>query len=443
MANELVASSIRDVNADFYALFSENVYHSRRQDLVDGDWKTSDRYLRATELSDAYEGKASIGFFSRIQTRMLCLDVDYHGRGVDMDKNFSLDARKLATLFGVAPSKLERTRRGFHLFYFLSDWANSTLLSEVVRSALKSASIRAEIKGTSTSPLSVPKRNRLVGGASVAYVYPSSIFLSLCRETKGAKRVRSFRHVGTGETNEALCAMIPYMKFSLGLSDEEAAEAFSASLDEAYSGELRNARRLIRRVSSFKEPVSSRITLRRKTVSVPGVDAAMKELGKSLEFRGKKLETLRKFVECCLSAKESFESVCSTKLGVYYMNARFPYSKKYADIGATPIPSILFQKVNTHYPEYVRSLVSAGFLSLPEGRHYDVARHSCIHYVVGFVEEKIDEIRALADLALSPQKSNYVLNCLSVEGDLTVDIEGWEGYVPEVNINTCGRPLDS
>jgi hypothetical protein len=381
-----------DSTSRFYQLFSRNVFYSKHQAYADGEWVTVNHPLKERDIKAYFDGTSSrkVGFFVCINTRMLCLDIDAHNvPAEEVEAICATKAQRVRALFGIDPSAMERTNHGLHFFYFLTDWVNSQWFTEGVKATLNRAGIDVEVAGTWNVGLSVPRASALFN--VTCEEYPTALLEALFPAWKPHERMGSTIPLifENGNTNASLCYVVPHLK-GKGYTDEQIADTVTSWLDPSYDGELRDIRRLTRRIASFDEhPTRKSVPEGRE--EHPDLDGIMKTVLKKLSRQAlspAKARSLRRIVDTLLWAKDDFEGTCSCPEGLWYDNAIHPFTAYYHRMGATPVPSTLLRGVNTHYAEFVRLLIEIGFLTLPTGRHYDVRRHACIHYVIGFKARK-------------------------------------------------------
>lgn len=414
MATELVGPGKTVPVSIFLNKLLENMYRSKRLSRGTEGWITQEAYLTDSLVNDAFlgDGQPKVGFFSRIQTRLICFDIDAHGPGeghVTVEKKLE----RLMSTIGMAPNALEKTRRGIHCFYLLSDYVNSRLMTDGLKSLFSQILLDVEVRGTWNEGLSFPVGKNLT--VSSLDEIPSTVFTSLFPERiRSSKPRKALIPFTPGNTNDALCQSVPFLRWGLGLSIDETVKRISDDLPPDYNGELLNRRRLAQRVKSFKQ-ISSPVKHREsETLEDEMAKVLMEAEKRHIEVSNRRAVELRKIVDCLLRAKASFEEDCATKEGLLHRNAENCYSSYYSKTGATPVPSSLLQKVNSHYGWYLKLLLEIGFLKLANGRHYDVSKHVCIHYVIGLIEQVKEVVKlAIEALGLIP---TYVLNCLSDNG---------------------------
>ena len=424
MTTKLVFALENKANLKFYDLLKGHIYHSKYIIKKDSYWITRESYLKHKTIKKSYNSELpyKLGFLSCLQTKFFCIDIDAHGINDNVDLICNNILYKINHLFGVEPSKIEKTNRGIHCFYFLEDYINSKYFSINLKNLLKVNNINAEIRGTYNEGISFPIKANLINGEIISDIYPSTIFSSLFIE----KDYSSFNYTGKylmpGESNSFLCKYVPYYKFTKKYSSDKIADILLSSMDPTYNGELLNKNRLLQRINSFKDN-SIKVKYSCIKEDHKSLISILSEVDKRIEkysLSNTKKNTLLSFINLLLQVKDNFNNNCSNNEDLYFYNSKYSFSKFYYKQGATPVPSNLFQSLNSHYNFYLNILKEIKFLTFSNGRHYDVNNHVCIHYLIGFVEKMekevssfIEEIINKIETQQSLNSLNYVLNCLS------------------------------
>ena len=405
----------------FFNIFSENVYHSKYL-IKYNSWITKNSYINQEKILNYYlhGNKTKYGFFSCFQSKMICIDIDAHNvREEDIYKVSFKKMNKLNYLLGVNPSAYELTPRGIHCFYFLTDYINCSNITEQLTELFKFNKFDIEVKGTCSTGMSIPKKENLI--ILDLTKIETSIFTSLFSYTKNIYFNKSLIEIPTivnGTSNDILCKIVPYLKYSCNYETYKIADIIYSKLDKSYGGELLNRTRLLKRIEGFKK--STKIMFKRKVVEHKDIKEVMNLITEKCDLSDRENSSLQLLVNELLKNKDSFNELCSSKENLYYINSKYAFSKFYYDRNATPIPSSFLKKINSHYNKYLKILLDVGFLSFCNGRHYSVQNHSCIYYIIGFTKEVFEYtqsfinslIESINNISIT-QNSNNVLNCLS------------------------------
>lgn len=415
----------------FFNIFSENVYHSKYLIKYDS-WITKSSYINQEKILNYYlhGNKIKYGFFSCFQSKMICIDIDAHNvKDDDIYKISFKKMNKLNYLLGVNPSAYELTDRGIHCFYFLTDYINSSNITEKLTELFKFNKLDIEVKGTCSIGMSIPKKENLV--ILDLTKIETSIFTSLFSYEKYVylnKSISEIPLIVNGTSNDILCKIVPYLKYGCNYETSKIADILYSKLDKAYNGELLNRNRLLKRIEGFKK--STKIIFKRKIIEHKNVREVMNLINEKCDLSDKEKKSLHLIVNELLKNKDSFNELCSSKENLYYMNSKYAFSKFYYDRNATPVPSSFLKKINSHYNKYLKILLETGFMSFCNGRHYSVQGHSCIYYIIGFTKEVLEStqsfinslIESINNLSIT-QNSNNVLNCLSESSNEKENLE--------------------
>ncbi|GHU23455.1 hypothetical protein FACS1894172_08300 [Spirochaetia bacterium] len=370
------------------------------------EWRTIEQPLTASKINRAIEGTVTLGYFLSVCADCFCLDIDDHtGKGggylLSIYENI---CRKVGI-----PSLLCKTPHGMHAFYFLSHPVPEPLLIGQVRRLLRDVPV--EVKPTNAiglriptekgllDPLTLKPLNKLFDEAvNAAMVYhpaevfgmgimPHAIIEGLKERQSKAVKVRTWRKIGkveeeygkygiqAGETNTALCELVPVYR-SAGFTPEETAAEFIALLAQEYDGELRKYRRLLQRIQSFykNEPESRFNALPQKyegglfTEVIAEAIAAL-VIGPTETRQQKSALTMRrrtaqKAVTVIESWRLYLDDVITSKQSLEMWNYLYPYFTKNTSEGFYPISRNIFKKkMHEHYESWLLPfLLEIGYL---------------------------------------------------------------------------------
>ena len=363
-------------------------------------WATAERYLTDAQIDRAIAGRLIVGYYLSVCPRAFCVDIDdHHGKG----EGYLLSVyERVCACFGAPPSVVVRSPCGLHTHYFLQHPVPELLPIERVRARL--TGIPAEVRPTHETGLRVPCEQNLLEPDGLRPllrsfeeavrnapryhpvelfgdgIEPESIRKSLRERKERAISLNAWKQIAqverlygqaagwiqTGETNQALCEIIPVYR-SAGLSVREAAMEFHSLIAPGYRGELLSFKRLIQRITSFYRKVpQTRFTqapaVREQedlfTEYLAGVLAGL--LHAPTETRQQKAALTRKrgtvkkavvFLEGWLAY---LRDVIANKRWLEMWDYLYPYFKKNTKAGYYPIPSTLFRgSMLEHYERWL------------------------------------------------------------------------------------------
>ena len=399
------------------------IYQKQSNDLFSlSGWQTSESYLTDNMIENALTGLAVYGYFLNTCPSCFGIDIDDHtGRG----EGFLLSV--LATVKnrfnGLDPSVLCRSPHGLHAYYFLTYPIAFPVLEERLKSVL--SGVPVEIKPTTRTGIRFPKIGNFINARTFLPVtdefarilddaeryHPAEIFTEISpaeireslKERKGktlrlrelqkiAKIEAGFPCIYDGNTNEALCSLIPVYR-SAGLTADESAQRFFTNLAPVYSGELRSFERLLRRIQSFykNQPERFNRILQNEAQQIDFYSflladkIAGKMTGQTETMYQKKgltqkRNTVRKAVLRLENWKTYIDGIKQNRQMVEYWNYLYPYFKKNTSEGFYPIPRNLWKEIHSHYEiNLLPFLLEVGYLEKsPYG--YSAGNGTCLHY---------------------------------------------------------------
>lgn len=369
------------------------------------EWITVSQRLHAKDIGRAIFGSVNIGFFSAFSAYALCFDIDAHD--VEAERftlSPVLQTRYLEAvrLVGHTPSLLFQTPRGLHAYWLLTQPIPDKVLflSLSDRSAALQR-IYAELKGTSTKALRIPKHNRQLDPETLAPIplnFNGRKFnpVDLLKETpatlrenlrqrqsisRGSRLQRQLENFEAGfcfvagASNETLTKLAAGY-FARGLSFAEAVERLRVKLfADGYHGELLNTRRLSQRVASTyrnlkRQPVAPNI---KSSLSFSDLEL-IETLTAKHPFARQRTKAVRRFLENLfywlawhdMIWKDSQQDV--TLLSWLYHGYRTQRR-----LGRYPIPARLIEKWNHRGYEIFAWLIAEKVIIDPKTKFYFVS----------------------------------------------------------------------
>lgn len=399
---------------------SRYIYQKEETDLFTAPgWQTAERYLTDNMIENALTGLAVYGYFLNSCPSCFGIDIDDHTARGDGYLLSVLDTVK-NRFNNLDPSVICRSPHGLHAYYFLAYPIPFTVLEERLKTIL--AGVPVEIKPTTRTGIRFPRIGKFIYPNTLLPVttdfeqmldeaeryHPAELFTEInpeeiresLKERKGktlrlrelqkiAKIEAGFPCIFDGNTNDALCNLIPVYR-SAGLTAEESASRFYANLAPVYAGELRCFERLLRRIQSFykNQPETFKRTETKQIdfYSLLLADTiANKVTGQTETMYQKKgltqkRNTVRKAVLRLENWKNYIDGVKADRQMVEYWNYLYPYFKKNTAEGFYPIPQGIFLQIHTHYEWWLLPfLLDVGYLEKsPYG--YSAGNGTCLHY---------------------------------------------------------------
>lgn len=402
---------------------SRYIYQKQENDLFSlSGWQTSESYLTDNMMENALTGLAVYGYFLNSCPICFGIDIDDHtGRG----DGYLLSVLDTVTqrFNNLDPSVLCRSPHGLHAYYFLTYPIAFPVLEERLKTVL--SGVPVEIKPTTRTGIRFPRIGNFINAQTFLPVtdefermldeaeryHPAEIFTEISpaeireslKERKGktlrlrelqkiAKIEAGFPCIYDGNTNEALCSLIPVYR-SAGLTAEESATRFYMNLAPVYVGELRNYERLLRRIQSFykNQPERFNRILQNEAQQIDfysflladkiaGKMTGQTETKYQKQGLTQKRNTVRKAVLRLENWKTYIDGIKQNRQMVEYWNYLYPYFKKNTSEGFYPIPRNLWKEIHSHYEiNLLPFLLEVGYLEKsPYG--YSAGNGTCLHY---------------------------------------------------------------
>lgn len=413
---------------DNYTIFNKTfnpyrkryIYQNKQPDLFSlTSWKTSENYLTDNMMENGLLGLATYGFFLNSCPSCFGLDIDDHtGRGEGY--LLSILNTVIHRFNGLNPSVICRSPHGLHAYYLLDYPIPFSVLEEKLKTTL--AGVPVEIKPTTRTGIRFPKIGNFIHPETFLPVrvdfermiedadryHPAILFTEInpleiresLKERKGKTlRIKELQKIANiesgfpciydGNTNDALCSLIPVYR-TAGLTAEESALRFFTNLAPVYSGELRNYNRLLNRVQSFYRNNKQSF----KQNVIPQIDFHSQILAESIaekvngatdtmyQRKGltQKRNTTRKAVVRIENWKAYIDGIKGNRQMIEYWNYLYPYFKKNTAEGFYPIPKSIFLQIHSNYERWLLPfLMEVGYLEKsPYG--YSAGNGTCLHY---------------------------------------------------------------
>lgn len=409
--------------------FVENFYpeRSRYAKLSVFEWFVKNAYLSGGVIGGAISGKLSAAFFLKPVTRMFAVDIDDHsgkGDGYLLSVYYSVIEK-----LGIKPSLANKTPRGIHAYYFLTDYYPTALITKRLKSFL--SGIPVEVRPTCEDALRIPREDMLLDPDTLkplsgnfsepveharrynpAVIFGEGLSPELLRQTLKEKKAdyNSMRDIKklsdmeaalypvlTGMTNDALCSLVPLYR-QAGCSAEEAMGRIISLLDEGYSGELRRERRLLQRINSFYKktpdciftvlPAERKPDLfaERLAFSIADLVTGLADTPQQRTALTKKRNTVKKAVIYIEQWSVYIGGIMKNRPFAAVWDYLYPYFIKNVEKGFTPFPRNSWIKIHSNYERWLLPfLLEIGYL---ERSPYPYAPNFGICYYFRIEREK-------------------------------------------------------
>lgn len=382
-------------------------------------WYKSEHHLTDIKFLQGIYSKfySLVGAFNAYTTKFFALDIDDHQIQYLIEKVFNEVYHKIGE-----PSFIVKSPRGIHCYYLLNDFCNTDILVESLRKKVNKLYYKKhiEIKPTSEVGLRLPGHRNLLNTKTLEIVddqefefdkqdniiddrYKFGQFLENCHHYfpqefisfNSNEKDNSVKTVfddciliQKGMTNDAINYYSPQWK-SRGLSVEEATNLFISKLDPTYNGPCRNYNHVYRRIKCFykREHIStkqnseesSKENLYKQNHSViEDIVNSYPTIGLSEYNAEKRKKSIRKDLVTLFWIIRQNEIIKSSKRNYAKWTYLHVFYKCETNKGYLPISSKLISSKNL---EWFRRI---GLISRPQGKHYDVHRHSCQYYYINF-----------------------------------------------------------
>jgi len=404
-------SAIRDFIESVRPFQGRFVAQTGRVDMHGNpEWVTVEKRLHAKTIGAAIFGRVNVAWLSAFSAHALCFDIDAHDiESEAYTLTATLHGRYMdaVKLVGHTPSLLFQTPRGLHAYWLLSHPVSDKVLALCMSD--RSAELRkifAELKGTSSQALRIPKHDRQLDPETLAPIplnfngrkfnpvellseTPATIRENLKQRqaiSRGSRKQRQLENFESefcfvsGASNESLTKLAAGY-FARGLSHAEAVERLRVKLFvDGYHGELENPHRLSQRVASTyknlkRQPVTTDI---KSTLTFADLEF-IETLTAKHPFARQRTQAVRRFLESLfywlswhdLIWKESQADV--TLLSWLYAGYRTQRR-----LGRYPVPMRLIKKWNDRGYEIFDWLKDEKVIHDPKTKFYFVSKNPAL-----------------------------------------------------------------
>ena len=404
-------SATRDFIANVRPFQGRFVAQTGRVDMHGNpEWVTVEKRLHAKTIGGAIFGRVNVAWLSAFSAHALCFDIDAHDvESEAYTLTATLHGRYMdaVKLVGHTPSLLFQTPRGLHAYWLLSQPVSDKVLALCMSD--RSAELRkifAELKGTSSQALRIPKHDRQLDPETLAPIplnfngrkfnpvellseTPATIRENLKQRqaiSRGSRKQRQLENFESefcfvsGASNESLTKLAAGY-FARGLSHAEAVERLRVKLFvDGYHGELENHHRLSQRVASTyknlkRQPVTADI---KSTLTFADLEF-IETLTAKHPFARQRTQAVRRFLESLfywlswhdLIWKESQADV--TLLSWLYAGYRTQRR-----LGRYPVPMQLIKKWNDRGYEIFDWLKDEKVIHDPKTKFYFVSKNPAL-----------------------------------------------------------------
>ena len=371
------------------------------------EWVTVEKRLHAKAIGNAIYGKVNLGWLSAFSAYALCFDIDAH----DIDAEAyaltpTLHGRYIEAvrIVGHAPSLLFQTPRGLHAYWLLTQpIPDKVLLLSMSERSAELKRVFAELKGTSTQALRIPRHDRQLNPETLAPIplnFDGQKFnpVDLLNETPATLRenlrqrqaiVRSSRTqrqltefenqfcFAANASNEALIKLAGGYR-ARGLSHAEAVERLRVKLfADGYRGELSNLHRLSQRVAStFKnvtrQPIADNVKSTLTFTDLEFIDT----LTAKHPFARQRTQAVRRFLESLFYWLSWHDTIWKeSQRDVTLLSWLYAGYRTQRRLGRYPIPARLIEKWNARGYEVFSWLIAEGVVHDPKTKFYFVSNN--------------------------------------------------------------------
>jgi len=372
-------------------------------------WSTQNQYLKTPMIENAILGQLVIGFFLTTTTTVLGVDIDDHQRRGD---GYLLAVyERVVRALRSYPSIAVKSPRGFHAFWILSERLPWIVLNDVARERLKGIPI--EIKPTPEQALRIPAESHLIDPENMQLLnipfeavapamrlhHPSEMFSTdyvpdAVRESLQKKRSNlrlvhaiprleqvekgalPFQNGGTNEAFLQLCCAYR----CAGLDTDQAFYRFILCLAQSpgYTGDLRNQRRLLRRIES--EYRSNPYQPKAAPIQYDLFDVSFAEdLAARSPFSVQRQKPIELFILRILRWKHLHDEILKDNGQTAFWDYLYPFYRKNRSEGYYPLAAKFLRTANKRYEQLLPWLIDVKFIE-PAPYRYSPKVGICKYY---------------------------------------------------------------
>ena len=371
------------------------------------EWVTVEKRLHAKAIGNAIYGRVNLGWLAAFSAYSLCFDIDAHDIEAEpytLSPVLHLRYLEAVKLVGHTPSLLFQTPRGLHAYWLLTQpIPDKVLLLSMSERSAALQKICAELKGTSTQALRIPRHDRQLNPETLAPVpldfngtkfnpvdllneTPATLRENLRQRQTIARSLRTVKQLETFEndfsfsaraSNESLKKLAAGY-FARGLSHAEAVERLRVKLfSDGYRGELSNPHRLAQRVASTyknlkRHPVAQSVA---STLTFTDIEF-IETLTAKHPFARQRTQAVRRFLEALFYWLSWHDTIWKeSQQDVTLLSWLYAGYRTQRRLGRYPIPARLIEKWNARGYEIFSWLIAEKVIHDPKTKFFFVSNN--------------------------------------------------------------------
>lgn len=389
-----------------------------------------------------------MGFFGVNFTNFFIIDIDFHDfyelhykrlnkkeLRLEMLTRGKKEEQKIYNVLGFHPTVIEKTTRGFHLWYIFDRKLNNyELMTNIDFLLNKVNKLKVEVRNSTDNgtalPIKynflnerfnriykdnftvIPFRQLIEAGYTTVYNIQDSLRETFKEDSinltsSPAKEIKlsyneTSPNIENGESNSWLCSNLPKY-FMQGWSDERITDYILANKMPNYTNELRNRDKLLSRIQAFrrnfkgthKRNCSEDISELSNEVDIWYLNI-LRTLNRNKKREFKKLgeKNIKRLLHQLIYSQKTNKDIMDDPNQWSKLNAIYSYSiYNYKKFNAFPMPSFLLKNIH-NYHLILHFLLDNNILSYANNkRQYSNSLHSCIHYVINSLSSLIKVIK--------------------------------------------------
>ena len=367
------------------------------------EWVTVEKRLHAKAIGNAIYGSVNLGWLAAFSAYSLCFDIDAHDVAAEpytLSPVLHLRYLEAVKLVGHTPSLLFQTPRGLHAYWLLTQpIPDKVLLLSMSERSAALQKICAELKGTSTQALRIPRHDRQLNPETLAPVplnfngtkfnpvdllneSPATLRENLRQRQTIARSLRTVKQLEHFEnefcfsaraSNESLKKLAGGY-FARGLSHAEAVERLRVKLfSDGYRGELSNPHRLAQRVASTyrnlkRHPVAQSVA---STLTFTDLEF-IETLTAKHPFARQRTQAVRRFLEALFYWLSWHDTIWKeSQQDVTLLSWLYAGYRTQRRLGRYPLPWAVMEKWNARAHEIVAWLKAEQIINDPKDENGD------------------------------------------------------------------------